>query len=424
MWGKQVYRVLLVDDSEADFGIIQRYLSKTILHSFRVDWADSVASGLELLAEGTPDVCLVDYQLGKYTGVDFLHLAQDHGFRVPFVLLTGLGNLDVAVEALKRGAIDYLDKNEMSPLILERSLRYAIENFRVREALREANEELENRVQQRTAELERSNKELERFAYVVSHELQLPLKTITEYIEKMRRQAPEKAAEAEDGFGEYFLDRAYEGAHRMAAMIRNVLAYSRVGKRTVERDIVQAKDVLQDVLTDLHQAIEDKEAEIEIGRLPVLLSDRLLLGQLFKNLVGNALKFSGERRPRIRIWAEQQEDCWLCSVQDDGCGIPPEHADDIFLMFHRAHTPHSTCGDGIGLALCKRIVEHHGGKIWVESELGKGATFQFTFPTSGMVAAVKRLEDRQGAATGDRERATEVAVGEEGESHDQIARSG
>ncbi len=427
MWFKQRYRILLVNGSEADSYAVRRNLSKAVRSSFDVDWADTLEAGLYILAQRAPGACLVDDQLGKYSGADFLRCAQDLGFRVPLVLLTGAGNLDAAREALDRGAIDYLDKNDLSPPLLERSLRYAIETFGVQEALKKASEQLEERVRQRTAELERSNEELEHFAYLVSHELQLPLKTITSHIEQMKQQVPTCANCADDGFDGYFLDRAHEGAQRMARMIRSVLEYSRVGKGAPARDIVHAKDVLQDVLADLGQAIADKDAKIEIGGLPVLCSDRILLGQLFKNLIGNALKFSGETRPRIRIWAEQRENFWLCSVQDEGCGIPVERTDEVFLMFHRAHTPHAVSGDGIGLALCKRIVEHHGGKIWVESKPGAGATFRFTFPTSGIAAAVKRTQDRKEAATTEPSGMVAAGLGAKGErkgegkGHDQVA---
>jgi light-regulated signal transduction histidine kinase (bacteriophytochrome) len=315
--------------------------------------------------------------------LDLLLRAPTVTQRMPLVFLTGLGNLEVAVEAMRLGAIDYLDKNLLSAALLERSLRYAIENFRVNQALRVANEQLEIRVAERTAELERRNQELERFAYLASHELQMPLQTITAHMEQFRGQRAQGDGDP-DELGQYFLNRAYEGARRMQSLVSNVLEYSRVGKRRISPGSVDLNVVLRDVLAELEVPLRNAGATVVASGLPYMRVDAELVGRVFKNLVGNALKFRSDSPPEIRVWARPMGDECLLAVQDNGIGIEPADHQEIFLMFHRGRSANGAPGEGIGLAFCQRIVGLHGGRIWVESTPGAGATFFFTLP--GLVA--------------------------------------
>ena len=374
--------VLLVDDSEGDHGIIRRYLGRAMTGSFEVRWAQTVEEALSLLGREAADVCLVDYRLGSHSGLEVLRSIQERDIRVPVIFLTGLGDLEVALEAMRRGAIDYLDKNELTPNLLERSIRYAIENFAVCEALRRANEELEERVRERTADLERSNRELEDFATLVSHELELPLKTITAQLDALRGSPAEAAPAGDPDLTAYFLNRAYTSAVRMQRLVREVLDYSRVGKRPSAFQPVNLEELLHEVLTELDGAIREANACVEFGPLHTVVGDPCLLERVFKNLIHNAIKYSGDA-PRVYVWAEPGEQGWLCGVKDDGRGIAPDECDQIFQIFHRARREGAAPGHGIGLALCKRITQYHGGDIWVESLPGSGATFFFTLARPG-----------------------------------------
>lgn len=224
-------------------------------------------------------------------------------------------------------------------------------------------------------ELERSNAELAQFAYVASHDLQEPLRTITSYLGLIRRRYRGRL----DADGDEFIGYALEGATRMSALIRDVLAYSRVGARPREFAPTDCGALVAAAVTNLQALSAETRARISCDALPVVPGDDTQLGQLFQNLIGNALKF---RRPgvvpEIAVSAERRGDAWLVRVRDNGIGIAPEQAARIFQVFQRLHTREEYEGTGIGLAVCKKIVERHGGRIWVESEPGLGATFLFT----------------------------------------------
>lgn len=369
--------VLLVDDSEADYGIIRRYLGRATTGVFEVRWTQACEDALGLLMREPVDVCLLDYRLGMNSGLEVLQAMQEREIRVPVIFLTGLGDLELAIEAMRCGAIDYLDKNELTPGLLERSIRYTLENFAACEALRRANEELEERVRARTADLERSNRELEDFAMLVSHELELPLKTITAQLDALRGTPARGGPSGDEDLAAYFLNRAYTSAERMQFLVRDVLDYSRVGKRPSNFEPVDLESLLRNVLAELDGVIRETGTQVEFGPLQTVAGDACLLERLFKNLIHNAIKYSG-KAPRVYVWAEPVECGWLCGVQDNGRGIAADECEQIFQIFHRARREDTAPGQGIGLALCKRIAQYHGGTIWAESRPGEGATFLFT----------------------------------------------
>lgn len=224
--------------------------------------------------------------------------------------------------------------------------------------------------------LARSNTELEQFAYVASHDLQEPLRMISSYLQLLKRRYEGKLDSDADDFIWYAVD----GATRMQELINALLAYSRVGTRGKEFASVECENVLSQVLINLQPAINESGTEIKKGDLPVVYGDKSQLGQLFQNLIGNAIKFCSENSPVIEINAGLKGTDWLFSISDNGIGIDPEQSNRIFLMFQRLHNREEYPGTGIGLAMCKKIVERHGGKIWVKSEPGSGATFYFSIP--------------------------------------------
>lgn len=244
------------------------------------------------------------------------------------------------------------------------------------EQLKVLNEQLEQRVADRTEELQRSNQELEQFAYVASHDLQEPLRMVSSYMQLIERRYKGKL----DADADQFIDFAVDGAKRMQLLIQALLAYSRVGSRGKPLEPTSCSAVLAEVLSNLQIAIEESGATVTHDRMPTVMADSTQLSQLLQNLTSNALKFRGTEAPRIHIGVEKEDDHWKFSVSDNGIGIEKQFFDRIFVIFQRLHTRSEYPGTGIGLAVCRKIVERHGGRIWLESKQGKGTTFYFTIP--------------------------------------------
>lgn len=228
----------------------------------------------------------------------------------------------------------------------------------------------------RALALERSNAELEEFAYVAAHELQEPLRVIVSFTNLLAEHCAGKLDEQADKYIRFVVG----GAKRMQSLVTELLTFSRVASQSRPLQPTRSADVVRQVIERLRPQIEEARADIAFGPLPVVNADEIQLGQLLQNLIGNALKFRSERTPRIRLNASRRDGEWLFSVEDNGIGIDQRFADRIFQMFQRLHQPTKYPGSGIGLALAKRIVERHGGRIWFASEPGAGTTFYFTLP--------------------------------------------
>jgi len=238
----------------------------------------------------------------------------------------------------------------------------------------------EEALKEKTEELARSNRELEQFAYVASHDLQEPLRMVTNFVQLLAKRYQGKL----DSNADDFINFAVDGAMRMWKLINDLLAYSRVGTRGHTFELINCETILQEVLDNLKVTMEESGTVVTHDSLPTVMADSLQLGQLFQNLIGNAIKFRGDERPRIHISASRNGRGWTFSVRDNGIGIAPEFTERIFNIFQRLHGRQQYPGTGIGLAVCKKIVERHGGRIWVESEPEKGATFYFTLPKEGV----------------------------------------
>jgi light-regulated signal transduction histidine kinase (bacteriophytochrome) len=230
--------------------------------------------------------------------------------------------------------------------------------------------------QHRAAQLQRANEDLRQFAYVASHDLQEPLRMVTIYMQLVvQRYQSQLDAEAQE-----FIGYAVEGAQRMQALILDLLAYSRVETQREEESETDSEAVLEQVLRDLQLAVAESGAVVTHDPLPLVTAVPGQLRQVLENLLSNAVKFRGPEPPRIHLSAQRQETEWVFSVRDNGIGLDPGQATRIFQMFQRLHTRKEYPGTGMGLAICKKIVERHGGRIWVASEPGQGATFFFTLP--------------------------------------------
>jgi light-regulated signal transduction histidine kinase (bacteriophytochrome) len=274
----------------------------------------------------------------------------------------------------------------------------------VEEALQEANEDLEMRIQLRTkeltetnhklkeevaereraeeevkrsvADLARSNDELQQFAYVASHDLREPLRAVGGVVQLLEQNYKTQM----DGRGREYIAHIVDGVSRMQMLIDDLLEFSRVGTRGHPVQVVESSKVMETVLSNLSMAVKESGAEVTHSDLPPLSCDATQLTQLLQNLVGNAIKFHGEARPEVHVTAEAKDAEWVFCVRDNGIGIEPQYYERIFTIFQRLHTRRAYSGSGIGLAICKKIVSLHGGRIWVESAAGKGARFYFTYP--------------------------------------------
>jgi light-regulated signal transduction histidine kinase (bacteriophytochrome) len=247
--------------------------------------------------------------------------------------------------------------------------------------LQSAREELELRVQKRTAELdsanrilERSNIELQQFAYIASHDLQSPLRSISGFVQLLKMEFEGKLDEqAAD-----WIRRTIQAIDQMQTLIRDLLAYSRVDSRSRPFAAVSVHEVFNDAVAALDSSIADAGGKITCGELPVVTGDRSQLVQLMQNLIGNGLKYHRDKSPQVHVSAERKGEEWIFSVRDNGIGIEPKYYERIFEIFKRLHDQSEYPGTGIGLAVCRRVANRHGGRIWVESEPGCGSVFYFT----------------------------------------------
>jgi PAS domain S-box-containing protein len=250
------------------------------------------------------------------------------------------------------------------------------ERKRAEEALRQSNVTLEQRVATRTAELQRSLEDLQQFAHIVAHDLQEPLRMVTSFVQLLAQRYQDRL---DTNAGEY-IGYAVEGTQRMYQLLQDLLAYARLEAGQDVRTPINLERVVADTLKILQPALTESGATVTHGPLPTVVAESKQVGQVVQNLLSNALKFRGPEAPRIHLWAQQQGDKWVIAVQDNGIGIEPQHVERIFGMFQRLHSREAYPGTGMGLAICRKIVERHGGRIWVESTPSQGATFFFTLP--------------------------------------------
>jgi signal transduction histidine kinase len=376
-------RVLLVEDDAVDAELILRELRRA---GFDLTW-DWVQTPLEFrarLGAGGPDVVLADYNLGHWRGMETLDIMREEGMDVPLILVSGALGEVTAVECIKQGATDYVLKDSLARLPL--SIYRALQEKRMRQERSRSQESLARQAD----ELARSNRDLEQFAYVASHDLQEPLRMVASYTQLLGERYRGKLDEQADKYIHYAVD----GALRMQTLIQDLLAFSRAGRQGQDRTKVDCGAVIEDVLKGLQAAIRESGAVIRHADLPPVAANATQLRQVFQNLIGNAIKFRGPAAPLIEIAAETQGQEVLFSVQDNGIGISAQYADDIFTIFKRLHTREEYPGNGIGLAICKRIIEQHGGRIWVEPHFGPGTNFRFTIPAAVEQALPARAEEQ------------------------------
>jgi signal transduction histidine kinase len=357
-------RVLLVEDNAGDAELVLRALRDGGFDPTG-DTAQNAETFTERVLQNPYDVILADYSLPSWNGMETVEVLRREGLDVPVVLVSGsLGELK-AVECIKQGAADWVLKDQLARL--PESVRRALRDKKLRDEHRQAQEELA-----------RSNRDLEQFAHVASHDLQEPLRMVATYTQLLAERYQGKL----DADADKYMHYAVDGALRMQTLIQDLLAFSRVGREESDCKVIDCNVIVKIALQNLQAAIAESSAQIVCEPLPAVVADGSQLMHVFQNLIGNAIKFRGANPPLIRVYAEKQRAEWVFSVADNGIGIAPEHAELVFVIFRRLHTRPEYPGSGIGLAICKKIVERQGGRIWVESQSGQGSNFKFTLPAA------------------------------------------
>jgi signal transduction histidine kinase len=395
-------KILLFEDNPGDAGLIEEMVNDSANYSYELKIAETMEEGMDLLKVDSYNLILLDLGLPDSDGINTFLNVQRENSAVPIIILTGLNNDNIGVEAVKMGAQDYLTKGSVDAELLERSIKYSIERNKVQLELQKYRDNLEEKVEKRTeeldkankrlkieiedhkkteiklekylAELKRSNKELQQFAYVASHDLQEPLRMVASFTQLLEKKYKGQL----DSDADEFIKYAVDGAQRMQLLINDLLAYSRVSTRGEEFQLVDLDKAFNESLQNLKMSIDENEAKITIDPLPTIVADQIQIIQLFQNLVGNAIKFRGDETPEIHMAAEEGEDEWIFRVIDNGIGIDSQHSQRIFRVFQRLHERDKYPGTGIGLSICEKIVERHGGYIWVDSKPGNGSAFCFT----------------------------------------------
>jgi two-component system, sensor histidine kinase and response regulator len=366
-------RIVIVnaEDNEATRYVRSRILQRA---GYVVREAINGAMTLALVAAEHPAVVLLDVKLPDIDGYEVCRRLKSNPATASSMVLQVSANFverGDKVRGLEGGADGYLIE-PVSPDELLATVRSYVRLQQAEEKLARVNLEL----RQQAVELRRSNEELQQFAYVVSHDLQEPLRAIGAYSELLAfRYQQEADAEVQE-----FVRYITEGIERMRTLMNDLLQYARVESQTKAVTLTDCHQLILQVLQDLRLSIEETGAQITCDPLPTVYADQRRLAQVLRNLLSNALKYHGPQPVRIHISASQKEGEWHFQVHDNGIGIDPQFAERIFVIFQRLHLRHEYPGTGIGLAMCKKIIEQHGGRIWVESRLGEGATFFFTLP--------------------------------------------
>jgi signal transduction histidine kinase len=360
--------ILVVDDSRADRETFKRMLAASPLAPLRTQESALGESALVLCRQEPPDCILLDFRLPDMDGLEFLSVLRDDAGDplVPVVMLTGEGSESIAVEALRLGAQDYLVKSILGP----EALTWAIVGARTRFALLRRNL--------------RQHEELRHFAHSAAHDLKAPLRKVESFAGILTRCArPESPGDA----------RAVAGLNRslaqMRAMIEGLLGFARSGAGLNREEDVDLNEVLRTALFHLDEEHDPKRANVSIEPLACVRGEAPGLVQVFQNLLANALKFNRSASPSIQVRGERRADEYVVSVTDDGIGIDPAHAESIFQPFRRLNGCAEFPGSGLGLATCRRIVEHHGGTISCVSELGRGTTVRMTLRAAGPDPSVR-----------------------------------
>ncbi len=377
--------ILLVDDRPDNLLALEAALEPLNQNLVK---ASSGEEALRMLLKQEVAVILLDVQMPGLDGFDTAAeiKKREKTKDIPIIFLTAISREPHhALRGYSTGAVDYLAK-PFDPWVLRAKVAVFVDLYEKNALLKQQAELLAQRLEEReraeraleekAQELERSNADLAQFAYVASHDLQEPLRVMDGYLSLLKDSYGDGSAEEAVGL----IERIEKSTARMDRLIQDLLAYARVGTETRPFEPTDLNEVVSFAMGNLEIAVKEAEATINQSELPTVQGDQGQLIQLFQNLVGNAIKFRGDRPPRIDIAAEPGDGVWTLCVKDNGIGIDAAQVDRIFTIFERLHPMDHYPGSGIGLSVCKRIVERHHGRIWAESEKGAGTAIYFTLP--------------------------------------------
>ncbi len=358
-FGKPV-KILLIEDNPGDVRLFEYEMEKTDKRWYELKVSEDLHSAPQQFPRTGPDLILLDLSLPDSHGIKTITKTKNIFRNIPIIVLTGQDDELVGFEAIKNGAQDFLSKGDLNNQAIRRSIWYSMERHRVRQ------------------KLEQSNKDLESFATVASHDLKEPLRKVMSFGDRLM----EKYHDSIDDQGQNYLNRMLKATERMQNFIDSLLSFSKVAQTSDTFEEIDLNLVVKEVLADLDERILQTKGEVKVEPLPTITADKMQIYQLFLNLISNALKFQNpEATPSINVSANRiSESFWEVSVQDNGIGFDNKYLEKIFNPFERLHGSNKFEGSGMGLAICRKIVERHDGHLTAISKPDEGTTFQIIFP--------------------------------------------
>lgn len=371
-------RLLIVDDEATQMTALCDTLEDA---GFTTTGFTSATEALQRLREEQFDLILADLVMPQIDGITLLREAQAVDPHLLGIVMTGHGAIDTAIAAMQAGALDYVLKPFKLSVILPVISR-ALDVRRMRIEI----EQLQQRLREHVAELEVANKELESFSYSVSHDLRAPLRAINSYssilVEDYAAQIPLGAQQ--------LLAKVTDNAHRMGELIEHLLHFSQLGRQVFNKHVVNVSQLVADILEELRKEASGRSIELRVADLPDVIGDTVLLRQVFINLLSNAFKFTRHKTTaKIEVGYRRVGPEVIYFVRDNGAGFDMQFVGKLFGVFQRLHNASEFEGTGIGLSLAQRIIQRHGGQIWAEAVVGKGATFHFSLPAASLAVSAE-----------------------------------